>query len=75
MSEADRVMDEVVFGTYKGKFVNSDKIEGIGYYGSSLVLQSDTALRNYFQLDTGYDIADYEFYEQQADGTKKIIQP
>ena len=75
MSEADRVMDEVAFGTYKGKFVNSDKIEGIGYYGSSLVLQSDTALRNYFQLDIGYDIADYEFYEQQADGTKKIIQP
>lgn len=25
MSEADRVMDEVAFGTYKGKFVNSDK--------------------------------------------------
>lgn len=39
------------------------------------MLQSDTALRNYFQLDTGYDIANYEFYEQQADGTKKIIQP
>ncbi len=75
MSDEDRVMDDVAFETYKGKVIGSDAVEGINYYGSSLVLQSDTTLRNYFQLEDGYDIADYQFYMQGADGIDNNLEP
>ena len=35
--------------------------EGIRYLGSSLILNSDTALRHYFSLNDGYSIDDYKF--------------
>ena len=36
--------------------------EGISYYGSSLILESETTVRHYFKLDTGYDINSFKFY-------------
>ena len=36
-------------------------VEGIRYLGSSLILNSDTALRHYFSLNDGYSISDYKF--------------
>ncbi|MGN0592476.1 MAG: hypothetical protein ACI4JQ_04470, partial [Ruminococcus sp.] len=35
--------------------------EGISYYGSSLILESETTIRHYFKLDDGYSIGDYAF--------------
>lgn len=75
MPEADRIMDDVAFETYKGKLINSDAIEGISYYGSSLVLQADTTLRNYYEIKDGYSVTDYEFYIKGLDGNKKYLEP
>ena len=35
--------------------------EGISYYGSSLILKSETTIRHYFKLAEGKDISDYTF--------------
>ena len=42
MTDDDKNMDMVGFNTYTGKLVNADSVSGISYYGSSLVLESDT---------------------------------
>ena len=40
--------------------------EGISYYGSSLILKSETTIRHYFKLAEGKEISDYTF---SVDGT------
>ena len=35
--------------------------EGLGYYGSNLVLDSKTTLKHYFTLGSGHDISEYRF--------------
>lgn len=75
MKDDDKNMDSAAFDTYTGKLVDADSISGISYYGSSLVLESDTALRNYFKLSDGYTIDDYTFYVLDADGNKNTLTP
>lgn len=75
MTDDDKNMDMVGFNTYTGKLVNADSVSGISYYGSSLVLESDTILRNYFELSDGYNIDNYTFYVKDKDGNKNIIVP
>ena len=75
MTDDDKNMDMVGFNTYTGKLVNADSVSGISYYGSSLVLESDTILRNYFELTDGYSIDNYTFYVKDKDGNKNIIAP
>lgn len=43
-------------------FTKNDAPEGISYYGSSLILKSETTVRHYFQLEDGQDIANFKFY-------------
>ncbi|MFR4339099.1 MAG: hypothetical protein ACLT33_14745 [Lachnospira pectinoschiza] len=74
MTDDDKNMDMVGFNTYT-KLVNADSVSGISYYGSSLVLESDTILRNYFELSDGYSIDNYTFYVKDKDGNKNIIVP
>lgn len=48
-------------------FSKTDDIEGISLYGRSLVLESKTILRVYFNLVSGSDISNYTFtYNNQA---------
>lgn len=75
MTDDDKNMDMVGFNTYTGKLVNADSVSGISYYGSSLVLESDTILRNYFELSDGHNIDNYTFYVKDKDGNKNIIVP
>ena len=42
-------------------YVIDGEEEGIHYYGSSLILKSETTIRHYFYLDEGYEINNYEF--------------
>lgn len=41
--------------------VKPNTVEGISFYGASLVLNSQTVLRFYFTLDEGKNISDYKF--------------
>ncbi len=43
-------------------FTNNDAPEGISYYGSSLILKSETTIRHYFQLEEGKNIENFKFY-------------
>ncbi len=40
---------------------NGNMPEGLTYYGSSLMLKSETSIRHYYHVNSGYDIEDYVF--------------
>ncbi|MGN0585377.1 MAG: GLUG motif-containing protein [Ruminococcus sp.] len=42
-------------------FTKGETPEGISYYGSSLILESETTVRHYFRLAEGYDINNFTF--------------
>jgi len=41
--------------------VKTGSVDGLEYLGSSMLLESDTVIRHYFKLKTGFDIEDYTF--------------
>ena len=61
LSDGDKVITPVDFSAYK-YVLNQDSAEnGIKWYGSSLILESDTAVRDYFSLDSSEKISNYTF--------------
>ncbi len=56
MSDADKALDENLdLSAYKFTLTGSE--ESIGYYGSSLSLKSETAIKHYFTAHDGVDIS------------------
>ena len=41
--------------------------EGISYYGSSMLLESDTMIRHYFKVEEGTDVSAYNFSGNKGD--------
>ena len=75
ISDSDKVINEVDFSSYKDTITNEDSVEGISYYGSSLVLLSETTIRDYFTVSEGHSIDEYIFQRELADGTTTYITP
>ena len=48
-------------------------VEGLNYYGSSLMLTEKTAIRHYFTLEAGNKIGDYTFRVGQGSSKKELI--
>ena len=62
LSNEDRVVSAVPTGaldSYKDTVTTEENIKGISYYGSSLILTSETTVRHYFRLEPGYNISDF----------------
>jgi hypothetical protein len=49
--------------------IKTGSVDGLTYYGSTLILDSETAVRFYFKLAEGKNIADYSFTYRISDGT------
>lgn len=75
ISDSDKVIKDVDFSNYKDTTTNRDSVEGISYYGSSLVLLSETTIRDYFIVSDGHSIDEYVFQRELTDGTKDNITP
>ncbi len=55
MTDTDKALDETLdLSNYEFTLEGSE--EGIGYYGSSLSLKSETAIKHYFTVEEGVDI-------------------
>ena len=74
LEESDRVVSDADFSKYKHSIVKKDNID-IKWYGSSLLLDSDTYIRDYFILSDEAKIEDYSFYHnsQELIPQKKIM--
>ncbi len=62
LSEEDKAIaaiDGIDFSAYTKSYTAN--IEGLTYYGSSLILESNVAIRHYFTFADGASISDYEF--------------
>ncbi|MGN1087349.1 MAG: hypothetical protein ACI4Q5_09955, partial [Porcipelethomonas sp.] len=49
--------------------------EGISYYGSSLLLKSETTVRHYFKLEEGQDITNFAFTVKVGDAEYSTVTP
>lgn len=74
LEEPDKVVGDVDFSEYQHRIVKKDNID-IKWYGSSLLLDSDTYIRDYFILSDEAKIEDYSFYHNSQELTpqKKIM--
>lgn len=52
--------------------VMAGSVEGLTYYGSSLMLTGETAIRHYFTLEDGNNISDYTFTIGQGTAAKNL---
>lgn len=60
LAESDtKLPDTIELDAYERTKTGS--VEGLTYYGSNLILESQTTLCHYFILDSGRDISDYTF--------------
>lgn len=75
LSDADKVLDDVDFKDYGYSAPNFTTVEGLNYYGSSLVMKSDTSVKDYFTVDDGHSIEEYQFKVQIGTGSIKSVQP
>ena len=67
-------MDAVTADTLAGheKQTSGELPEGITYYGSSLLLESNTTMRHYFKAVDGTDVSEYGFIEKDGYYYKEI---
>lgn len=61
LSDEDKAIDSVDFSEYQYVLKQDSTENGIKWYGSSLILESDTAVRDYFSLDSSEKISNYTF--------------
>lgn len=61
LDESDRELEDFTIDADAYVSGSSGELEGIQYYGSTLALDSCTAIRMYFILDDGSSIDDYTF--------------
>ena len=61
----DQTIAEVDFQSYKSEIEKTDNT-GIRWYGGSLLLKSDTCIRDYFVLDETSTINEYSFYNNST---------
>lgn len=62
VEEVTGVTSEAFSGYAFTKAAEQDVPVGISYYGSSLILKSETTVRHYFHLADGQDITNFKFY-------------
>lgn len=77
LSAEDRnvTMHDFENDSYKYSYVENTGTLGIKWYGSSLLLKSDTCVRDYFYLDGPSGIDAYSFYKVDTNGTETKLQP
>lgn len=70
LDEADKKVEVADFSQYKGEIEDASDI-GINYCGSSLSLNADTNVKDYFTLSEGHKIDEYSFsYETNGKSTE-----
>lgn len=78
LSDTDKAVAVADFDAYKA-VIKADSangaIDGLTYYGSSLICKSEMTVRHYFILDNGSDINNYKFSYIDTDGYEVSLTP
>ena len=78
LSDTDKAVAAADFDAYKA-VIKADSangaIDGLTYYGSSLICKSEMTVRHYFILDNGSDINNYKFSYMDTDGYEVSLTP
>ena len=73
MSSEDQLVQEANFDDYQYAYWKDENEDGIQWYGSSLLLDSDTYIRDYFLLDGSADMDQYIFYVSVNSGSPQLL--
>lgn len=78
LSDTDKAVAVADFDAYKA-VIKADSangaIDGLTYYGSSLICKSEMTVRHYFILDNGSDINNYKFNYIDTEGYEVSLIP
>ena len=78
LSDTDKAVAAADFDAYKA-VIKADSangaIDGLTYYGSSLICKSEMTVRHYFILDNGSDINNYKFNYIDTEGYEVSLIP
>ena len=78
LSDTDKAVAAADFDAYKA-VIKADSangaIDGLTYYGSSLICKSEMTVRHYFILDNGSDINNYKFSYIDTEGYEVSLIP
>ena len=78
LSDTDKAVGVADFDAYKA-VIKADSangaIDGLTYYGSSLICKSEMTVRHYFILDNGSDINNYKFSYIDTEGYEVSLIP
>uniref|UniRef100_UPI004025108E transglutaminase domain-containing protein n=1 Tax=Agathobacter rectalis TaxID=39491 RepID=UPI004025108E len=78
LSDTDKAVAVADFDAYKA-VIKADSangaIDGLTYYGSSLICKSEMTVRHYFILDNGSDINNYKFSYIDTEGYEVSLIP
>ena len=78
LSDTDKAVAAAEFDAYKA-VIKADSangaIDGLTYYGSSLICKSEMTVRHYFILDNGSDINNYKFSYIDTEGYEVSLIP
>lgn len=75
LNDTEKMITDADFNNYINSRTIDENIKGISCYGTSLVLNSEISLRHYFQLESGYEIGDYNFQYTDTDGNVVKLEP
>lgn len=75
LDEADKTISEADFSQYKETITNENSLDGLSYYGSSLVLKSDTTIKHYFQISDNHKISDYRITYTDTSNNEIVVPP
>lgn len=63
------------FEEFKATETNKNNDDGLKYYGSSLICESEMTLRHYYKLSEGHRIDEYQFSYTDSAGKEKTLYP
>ena len=75
VAEVTEVADNACESFEFTKAAEQDVPSGISYYGSSLLLKSETTVRHYFKLEGGQDITNFAFTVKVGDAEYSTVTP
>lgn len=72
-AEKKKSIENVDFTLYKSKTTADGTVTGIQYYGSALNLNTETNIKNYFELEPEHSIDEYTFSYTMNDKTTDVM--
>lgn len=74
-TDQDASLEYCNFEPYKASETDDPSVTGITYYGSSLNLNTETNVKNYFEVEEGHSIEEFTFSYATNGRSDTVVEP